>query len=119
MEITIDELKQLSSASTMDALDNGMLGEYVIVRCRDAGVHCGILEAHNGRSCVLIDSRRLWYYKPADGTAWLNGLASAGADPESKISRPVARIHLTENCEIILCSNKARASLIGAPNYNE
>ena len=48
-------------------MDNGMIGKYVIVRCRDAGVHCGVLEAHEGREALLIDSRRLWYWKPAKG----------------------------------------------------
>ena len=39
-------------------LDNKMIGKYVIVRCKDAGVHDGVLEAHIGRECVLTASPR-------------------------------------------------------------
>ena len=42
-------------------IENKMIGKYVVVRCRDAGVHTGVLEAHDGRECVLTESRRLWY----------------------------------------------------------
>ena len=93
-----------------------MIGKYVIVRCRDAGVHAGVLESTNGRECVLSESRRLWYWKPANGQAFLSGVAAYGLDSASKIGAPV-KIHLTENCEIIECSDAAKASISGAPNY--
>lgn len=93
-----------------------MIGKYVIVRCRDAGVHAGVLESTNGRECVLSDSRRLWYWKPANGQAFLSGVAAYGLDSSSKIGAPV-KIHLTENCEIIECSDVAKTSISGAPNY--
>ena len=93
-----------------------MIGKYVIVRCRDAGVHAGILESTNGRECVLNESRRLWYWKPANGQAFLSGVAAVGLDTSSKIGAAV-RVHLTENCEIIECSDVAKASISGAKNY--
>lgn len=37
--------------------NNGMVGKYVIVRCRDAGVHAGVLVDHSGREAVLTESR--------------------------------------------------------------
>ncbi len=88
-------------------IDNKMLGKYVIVRCRDAGVHAGILESHEGRECVLTASRRLWYWKPASGQKFLSGVATAGLHSDSKLGAEVTRIHLTENCEIIECSDLA------------
>lgn len=75
----LDGSEAAPAADPAPAYDNGMVGQYVIVRCRDAGVHAGVLESHQGRECVLTDSRRLWYWKPAKGrfcpqwrlTAWI------------------------------------------------
>jgi hypothetical protein len=90
---------------------NDMIGQYVIVRCRDAGVHAGVLESHHGRECILTESRRLWRWAPKSGK-WLSAVANNGLDEaESKISQEVPRIHLTENCEIILCSEAAEKSI--------
>lgn len=90
---------------------SGMVGEYVIVRCSDAGVHAGYLQNHQGRECVLTSARRLWYWKPADGAKFLSGVAARGLSPDSKVSEEVSRILLTENCEIILCSQVAANSI--------
>jgi len=96
-----------------------MIGKYVIVRCRDAGVHAGWLESMEGRSCTLLEARRLWYWKPANGAAFLSGVAMDGLDEKSKIGKPVIRIILTENCEIIECSVKAETSIKNQAHYNE
>ena len=96
-----------------------LIGKYVIVRCRDAGVHCGALESAQGREAVLKESRRLWYWKPARG-AFLSALAVDGIDYKaSKVGKPVVRIALTEDCEIIECTKSAEKSLRGAPNSHE
>lgn len=92
-------------------MNNGMIGKYVIVRCRDAGVHAGVLEAHDGRECVLTEARRLWYWKPANKAAFLSGVATEGLHATSKVGAPVPRIHLTENCEIAECTPAAEASI--------
>ena len=89
------------------------IGKYVIVRCHDAGVHAGVLVAAEGRSCVLRDARRLWYWKPAENGAFLSGVALYGLDEASKVGEPV-EIFLTENCEIILCSDAAEKSIRSA-----
>ena len=104
------------------SFDNGMIGSYVIVRCREAGVHASVLEAHDGRQCVLTESRRLWYWVAAAGD-FLSGVANHGlADNRngrgSKIGAAVSRIHLTENSEIIACTEKAEASIRGFPVHN-
>lgn len=97
-------------------IDNGMVGKYVIVRCKDAGVHAGILEAYNGRECILNQSRWLWYWKAANGAAFLSGVATQGLHPSSKVGAPV-RVHLTEDCQIIECSPAAAESIQGAAIY--
>lgn len=96
------------------ALDNGMTGKYVIVRCRDAGVHTGFLESYNGREAVLKESRRLWYWKPANNQKYLSGVAVAGLHADSKVGAALERIHLTETCEIIQVNQDAIASIAGA-----
>ena len=119
-DLTIGQAKTMAamfSGNHVQPLDNGMIGKYVIVRCRDAGVHSGILEAHNGRECVLTESRRLWYWKAAKG-AFLSALAIDGISSESKIGEEVPRIHLTENCEIIECSKKSEGSLRDQEAHN-
>lgn len=121
-ELTIGEAKELAKmfgAGNPAQLDNGMIGKYVIVRCRDAGVHSGYLESHNGRECVLTESRRFWYWKPADKKSFLSGCATNGLHKDSKIGETVARIHLTENCEIVECSSKAERSIKEAPSYDQ
>lgn len=92
-------------------MKNGMVGKYVIVRCRDAGVHAGVLVGNEGREAVLTESRRLWYWKPAKGQKYLSGVAIAGLDSASKIGAPLPRLHLTETCEIILCTDEAATSI--------
>ena len=92
-------------------MDNGMVGKYVIVRCRDAGVHAGVLEAHEGREAVLTDSRRLWYWKPAQKKKFLSGVAVAGLDKSSKVGAALQRLHLTETCEIIACTDVSEKSI--------
>ena len=97
-------------------IDNGMIGKYVIVRCRDAGVHAGFLESHNGRECVLTESRRLWYWKPKNNAAFLSSVATEGLHDDSKVGAPV-KIHLTENCEIIECTPAAKTSIRGTRSH--
>lgn len=105
------ELAALFGAAPAPAFNNGMIGKYVIVRCRDAGVHAGVLESSNGRECVLTESRRLWYWKPAKNQKFLSGVAVAGLDSASKVGARLPRIHLTENCEIIEVSAEAETSI--------
>jgi hypothetical protein len=109
-DLTYGQLKQIAAmfgAQEAKAQANPMIGKYVIVRCRDAGVHAGVLESTNGRECTLTESRRLWYWKVAGSGDFLNAIAIAGVHRDSKLSAPVERLTLTENCEVIQCSAEA------------
>lgn len=121
-ELTIGDAKKLAAmfgtAPEAAPLNDNMIGKYVIVRCRDAGVHAGVLEATNGRECVLTESRRLWYWKVKGSGDFLNAIALAGVHQDSKLSAPVDRIHLTENCEIIQCSDEAERVIRAQAVYN-
>jgi len=106
----------IKTPQAANGTDNGMIGKYVIVRCRDAGVHAGKLKSTNGRECVLEESRRLWYWKAADGASFLSGVATEGLHKDSKVGAPV-EIALTDNCEIIKCTPKAEKSISGIRNH--
>ena len=109
-DLTYGQLKAIAAQfapQTQPAFNTGMIGKYVIVRCKDAGVHAGVLESTDGRACVLTESRRLWYWKVQGSGDFLNAIALSGVHPDSKLSAHVARIALTENCEIIECSSNA------------
>ena len=92
------------------------IGKYVIVRCRDAGVHAGILKSRTERACELTQSRRLWRWKVAHKGAFLSGVATKGLDKSSKVGAPTD-ILLTENCEIIACTDEAAANIAEHPTY--
>ena len=116
----IEQLKELlaliGDGASPQMETSRMIGEYVIVRCRDAGVHAGVLVSANGRACSLSESRRLWYWKPCNGAAFLSGVAVHGLHRDSKIGEPV-EIDLTENCEIIACTPTAEASIREAKSH--
>lgn len=114
-EVLMGETKENGQGS----FDNGMIGEYVIVRCRDAGVHSGFLVSHNGRECILRDSRRIWYWKVRGSGDFLSAISLSGVHEDSKLGATVEKIHLTENCEIIKCSDEARESIIAQKVHNE
>lgn len=77
--------------------------KYVLVRCRDAGVHAGVLVSREGREVTLKNSRRIWYWK---GAASLSELAMKGAKHASqcKFAVPVDEIVLLDACEVITCT---------------
>ena len=118
-DMTIGEVKKLSSLfcpAPKTPVIHPMTGKYVIVRCKDAGVHSGVLASAENRHCILTDSRRLWYWKPANSACFLSGVAVEGVHGSSKLGAPVT-ICLTENCEIIECTPKAETSLREAKTY--
>lgn len=112
------ELVALFGEQQSTTVDNKMTGKYVIVRCKDAGVHTGVLESYSGREAVLTESRRLWYWECAQG-AFLSAVAVYGLSDESKVGVPLSRIHLTETCELIECSYIAERSIRDRANHNE
>ena len=117
-DLTIGEAKALAAmfGGGAPANESPFIGRYVVVRCRDAGVHAGVLKSASGRGCVLSESRRLWYWKPANGAAFLSGVAAEGLDSASKVGAPV-EIELTENCEIIACTEGAEKSIRAKKNH--
>jgi len=89
-------------------------GNYVIVRCRNAGVHAGYLDSRDNGVVRLLNSRRLWRW-------WskftLSGLATCGVleskKNEVRFACVLAKIDLTESdvCEVIYCTKEAKESI--------
>ncbi len=101
-----------------DSPNDGL--SYVIVRCRNAGVHAGYLAERYDGVVRLINSRRLWQW-------WskftLSGLATEGPLP-SKMSEqkyacvvPVLDLTETDVCEVLYCTDKARAAIEAVPEH--
>lgn len=84
--------------------------QFVIVRSRDAGVHCGTLENISNNGVVkLSDSRRIWRWR---GANTLSELSQKGATEEwTRISEPVPEILIMGACEVITCAAIARENL--------
>ena len=94
--------------------------EYVIARCKDAGVHAGYLVSTNSKHTVLRDARRIWYWT---GAASLSEIAVYGLNPakssESKIAAPVKRVRLRDSdiCELTVCTDDGRKSVEAANTW--
>ena len=89
-------------------------GDYVIVRCRNAGVHSGYLASRANGIIQLTNSRRLWRWWSKFS---LSGLATCGVlesrKGEVRFSCVLAKIDLTESdvCEVIYCTEEAMDSI--------
>lgn len=92
------------------------IGDKVIIRARDAGVHFGTLQSVDGRTVRLTSSRRMWRWWSAGDEISLSGVARHGlADrSEIRIAGEVAEISILDACEIIAMTDTAIKSLEGA-----
>lgn len=96
-------------------------GDYVIVRCRNAGIHAGYLESRDSDILTLKNSRRLWRW-------WskftLSGLAMSGIlkgkESECKFACVLPKLELTVSdvCEVIYCTEESRLSLQSLPDHS-
>lgn len=89
---------------------------FVIVRCRNAGVHAGHLVSRKGGVVRLRDSRRLWRWWSA---ATLSELSQQGPVKigENKYGCVLPVLDLTESdvCEVIPCTEIARKAIAAVP----
>ena len=101
------------ASGSSQSIAGDLVGKYVIVRCNLAGVHAGILEAVQGNSCLLSESRRLWYWKPANNEKFLSGVAHAGLHPDSRVGVVEEKKALSEWYEITQTTAEAANSIRG------
>lgn len=89
-----------------------LIGRHVIIRATGAGVHAGILAAHDGGQTVrLQNSRRLWRWTAAKGHT-LSGVAMHGLkEGWTKLPAAVDELVILDACEIIVTTPEARTSI--------
>jgi hypothetical protein len=91
--------------------------KYVIARGTASGVHAGILVSRTGSEVTLRQARRLWYWI---GAASLSQLAVAGTRKPDSCKFPAAvpgETIKTDVCELIDCTDVARRSIKGVPEW--
>lgn len=105
-----DDVTKLTKAEELDGM------KYCIVRTYSAGVFAGYVESRNGREVVIRKVRRIWYW---EGACSISQLAKDGtAKPENcKFAVEVDKIEVLEAVEIIECTEKARESITGVPEW--
>ena len=118
--ITIDDVEYIRKDSRQSVPQPE--GEFVIVRCCNAGVHAGYLSHRDAQTLTLTNSRRLWRW-------WseftLSALANEGPHKDhladNKYAQTVAKIDLTcsDVAEVIYCTKEARQAIQDIPNYAE
>lgn len=91
---------------------------YVIVRTYSAGVFAGELESRNGQEVILINARRLWYWR---GASSLSELAMKGVACPEECKFPIAvdRVELLQAIEILNCTEAARKSIEGVKEWRQ
>lgn len=92
------------------------IGQRVIVRSSDSGVHHGTLHAVEGDTVHIKNSRRLWRWKIAGQGVSLSEVAILGVDhDESVIAMELPDLVVMGVCEIIPTHGVASATIDGAP----
>ena len=92
------------------------IGQKVIVRSSDSGVHHGILHTVDGNTVHLKETRRLWRWKIAGQGVSLSEVAILGVDHAgSKISMMLPDLIVLGVCEICPTYGVASATIDGAP----
>ena len=89
-----------------------LTGRYVVARCYYAGVHAGVLAAHDQQQVVLHQARRLWSWEANEGVA-LSGVARSGLK-DGKIDTEVPEVWLGDCYELLQCSKEAEDSIRAA-----
>lgn len=117
--LTIGQAKELAAllggAQPRQSGLNGMVGKKCIVRTYSAGVWFGEIAEKFGNEVIVKNARRLWKWWAAEGIS-LSSVALHGVKhEESRIAEAVPAVWM-ESIELIPASDKAIASIEGAPN---
>ena len=113
--IGINQPKQPESS----AIHSRYVGKYVIVRSRNEGINAGEVVMADETGIVLKEARRVWYHRPADETAWYEGVANSGLRHDSKISAAVAEKAIIEDYSVIICTESAEKSIRGFKSHEQ
>ena len=117
--ITIGQAKQLANlfgaAQPQQPSLNSMVGKKCVIRTYSAGVWFGEVAEKAGNEVVVKNARRMWKWWATESIS-LSAVALHGVKhDQSRIVEAVPAVWL-EAIELIPASNKAVASIEGAPN---
>lgn len=120
--LTFGELKQIAAmfqasnaAPQPVSTLNSMIGQKCIIRTYSAGVWFGVVSEKAGNEVIVVNARRMWRWHAAESIS-LSAVAIHGIkEKQSKIAEAVGSVWL-EAVELIPCTDKAIASIEGAPN---
>ena len=118
-ELTIGQAKELATLFSAPQQPqtglNSLLGKKCVVRTHSAGVWFGEIAEKSGNEVIVKNARRMWRWWATEGIS-LSSVALHGVKyGESKIVEAVPAVWL-EAIELIPASDKAVASIEGAPN---
>ena len=118
-ELTVGQAKELATLFSAPQQPqtglNSMLGKKCVVRTHSAGVWFGEIAEKSGNEVIVKNARRMWRWWATEGIS-LSSVALHGVKyGESKIVEAVPAVWL-EAIELIPASDKAVASIEGAPN---
>ena len=120
-DLTIGQAKELAALFSgaqqqqQTASLNSVIGKKCVVRTYSAGVWFGEIAEKSGNEVIIKNARRMWEWWAAEGIS-LSAVALHGVKrDQSKIVEPVPTVWL-EAIELIPASDKAIASIEGAPN---
>jgi len=108
-EITLDGDRYVLASESAAAKNlNGL--EYKLFRGDRSGVFAGYLQSISGKTAVVLEARRIWYWT---GAASISQLAIDGTNnPGScKFPEAVSKIQLTDVIEVLDVTEKARKSI--------
>ena len=90
--------------------------DYYIIRAHGAGVFFGNIKERIGNEVVIINARRLWYWR---GAASLSQLANEGVKnkTDSKFTVTVSEITVLDVIEILKCTDDAVANINGVKEW--
>lgn len=95
----------------MSKSENPFIGQHVVLRTTNAGVHIGTLASISNGEAVVTSARRLWYWK---GAFTLSEVATAGVDKKgTRMAAEVPTMQVNGVIEIIPTTEAARASFAG------
>ena len=117
--LTIGQAKELATlfggAQPQQPGLNNMIGKKCVVRTYSAGVWFGEVAEKSGNEVIVKNARRMWKWWAEEGIS-LSSVALHGVkQDQSKIVESVPAVWL-EAIELIPASDKAIASIEGAPN---
>ena len=95
-------------------------GDFVIVRCLNAGVHAGTLVSRDANTLVLSNSRRLWRWWSKftlSGLAMEGPLESKRDEQKYGCVLPMITLTTSDVCEVIPCTEKAAKAIMDVPEW--